>query len=81
MSYRRNIIKCSLAFRPAIANRPDGVCLDRLDDAGMLIGYEQVHIVHVDESRNIFLSVEVTVNVVSNTAHALLGLMRRRDNT
>ena len=35
---------------------------------------ELEHIVRADETRSIFLSVEVTANVVDNTVHALLAV-------
>ena len=39
-----------------------------------------MHIVREDESRDIFLSVEETANVVGNTVHALLAVTGHLNN-
>jgi hypothetical protein len=75
-----NLIKCSPTFKPQalISMRR---LQDRLNEAGFagLWRGEQGHIIRLGNARQIFLSADVSANVVGNTAHLLLEIDESQD--
>jgi hypothetical protein len=77
---RQNLIKCSPTFRPQAL-----ISLARLKDklnASPLAGLwslENGHIVSLGDARLIFLSADLSANVVGNTAHLLLEVDEAQD--
>jgi hypothetical protein len=76
----RNLIKCSPTFLPQTVVSMRRL-KDRLNEAGFAMAWkpEMGHIIRLGEARAIFLSADISANVVGNTAHLLLEVDEAQD--
>ncbi len=80
MGQPNNLVKCSPTFLPQALISMQRL-KDRLNDADLWGTWEteKGHIIKLGSARTIFLSADVSANVVGNTAHLLLEIDESQD--